>query len=113
MNRHDKREPRSQNKNIYCIYIFGGAKETFGGAPARHFSRSVHNCVSIMLLMSDILCSIFVPDSCRADTDRYDPSFSGLRIATTSRTQKTSQTLPHYITFFLEQYSMPPDTMPT
>ena len=37
--------------------------------------------------MSDILCSIFVPDSCRSDTDRYDPSFSGLRIATTSRTQ--------------------------
>src|SRR4029434_209876 len=87
MNRHDKREPRSQNKNIYCIYIFWWAKETFGGAPARHFSRSVHNCVSIMLLMPDILCSIFVPDSCRSDTDRYDPSFSGLRIATTSRTQ--------------------------
>src|SRR4029434_10086877 len=47
----------------------------------------VHNCVSITLLMSDILCSTVCRDSCRSDSDRYDPSLSGLRIATTSRTQ--------------------------
>src|SRR4029434_6271753 len=72
---------------------------------------SLHNCLNYVVNVRYPLFN-FVPDSCRSDTDRYDPSFSGLRIATTY-VHKTSQTLPHYITFLLEQYSMTPDTMPT